>query len=176
MVQSPGAGHTENPLKSALRKSPEFRESPTSESAIPKTVDFGMRTCYQTEADKESAMTKSVAIYSRVSTDRQTTENQERELRAVAERMGWRIVQVYCDEGISGAKGRKDRPAFDALCKDAARRRFDLVMAWSVDRLGRSVCKTLSPSSRTFTATALTYSCINRASTRQRRAARRSFR
>ena len=84
-------------------------------------------------------MTKTVAIYSRVSTDRQTTENQERELQAVADRMGWRIVEVYRDEGISGAKGRKDRPALDALCKDAARRRFDLIMAWSVDRLGRSL-------------------------------------
>ena len=53
--------------------------------------------------------------------------------------MGWRIVKIYRDEGISGAKGRADRPAFDTLCKDAARRRFDLVMAWSVDRLGRSL-------------------------------------
>lgn len=79
------------------------------------------------------------AIYSRVSTDSQTTENQERELRAIAERMGWEVVNVYRDQGISGAKARKDRPAFDALCKDAARRRFDMVMAWSVDRLGRSL-------------------------------------
>jgi DNA invertase Pin-like site-specific DNA recombinase len=84
-------------------------------------------------------MTKRVAIYSRVSTDKQTVENQERELRAVADRMGWQIVQVYCDEGISGAKGRDQRPAFDALCKDAARRKFDLIAAWSVDRLGRSL-------------------------------------
>jgi DNA invertase Pin-like site-specific DNA recombinase len=53
--------------------------------------------------------------------------------------MGWTIVKVYRDEGISGAKGRDGRPAFDALCKDAARRRFDMVMAWSVDRLGRSL-------------------------------------
>jgi DNA invertase Pin-like site-specific DNA recombinase len=82
---------------------------------------------------------KTVAMYTRVSTDHQTTENQERELRAVAERMGWRIVEVYRDEGVSGAKSRSDRPAFDALCKDAARRRFDMVMAWSVDRLGRSL-------------------------------------
>lgn len=82
---------------------------------------------------------KSVAIYTRVSTDHQTTENQERELRAVAERMGWRIVKVYRDEGVSGAKSRAQRPAFDAMCKDAARRRFDMVMAWSVDRLGRSL-------------------------------------
>jgi DNA invertase Pin-like site-specific DNA recombinase len=79
------------------------------------------------------------AIYSRVSTDSQTTENQERELRAIAERAGWVVVNVYRDQGISGAKSRKDRPAFDALCKDAARRQFDIAMAWSVDRLGRSL-------------------------------------
>jgi DNA invertase Pin-like site-specific DNA recombinase len=82
---------------------------------------------------------KHVAIYTRVSTDHQTTENQERELREIARRMGWTIVKVYKDEGISGAKSRTDRPAFDAMCKDAARRRFEMVMAWSVDRLGRSL-------------------------------------
>jgi DNA invertase Pin-like site-specific DNA recombinase len=80
-----------------------------------------------------------VAIYSRVSTDHQTTENQERELREIAERMGWSVLEVYRDNGVSGAKSRAERPAFDALCKDAARRRFDMVMAWSVDRLGRSL-------------------------------------
>jgi DNA invertase Pin-like site-specific DNA recombinase len=80
-----------------------------------------------------------VAIYSRVSTDKQTTANQERELRAIAEREGWEIVETYRDAGISGAKGRNARPAFDALCKDATRRRFELIMAWSVDRLGRSL-------------------------------------
>jgi DNA invertase Pin-like site-specific DNA recombinase len=80
-----------------------------------------------------------IAIYTRVSTDRHTTANQERELRAVAARSGWKIVKVYQDEGISGAKGRDLRPGFDALCKDAARRQFDMVMAWSVDRLGRSL-------------------------------------
>jgi DNA invertase Pin-like site-specific DNA recombinase len=53
--------------------------------------------------------------------------------------MGWDIVKVYSDEGISGAKGRDKRPAFDMLCKDAARRQFDVVMAWSVDRLSRSL-------------------------------------
>jgi DNA invertase Pin-like site-specific DNA recombinase len=82
---------------------------------------------------------KTVAIYARVSTDHQTTENQERELRAIAARMGWRIAQVYRDEGVSGSKSRSQRPAFDALCKDAARRRFDMILAWSVDRLGRSL-------------------------------------
>src|SRR5262245_4868342 len=75
----------------------------------------------------------------RVSTDEQTTENQELELRNVAERMGWNIVKVYCDHGVSGTKGRDKRPQFDALCKAATRREFDLVLAWSVDRLGRSL-------------------------------------
>ena len=67
------------------------------------------------------------------------TENQECELRAAAERMGCEIVAVHQDNGISGAKGRNGRPGFDALCKAAARREFDLIMAWSVDRLGRSL-------------------------------------
>ena len=80
-----------------------------------------------------------VAIYVRVSTDQQTVDNQERELREIAERSDWQVVKVYRDEGISGAKGREDRPAFDALCEDAVRREFDMVMAWSVDRLGRSL-------------------------------------
>jgi DNA invertase Pin-like site-specific DNA recombinase len=79
------------------------------------------------------------AIYVRVSTDEQTTANQERELRQIAEGQGWAVVEVYRDAGISGAKGRDERPAFDALCKDATRRRFDMIMAWSVDRLGRSL-------------------------------------
>jgi hypothetical protein len=69
----------------------------------------------------------------------QTTANQERELRQVAGRTGCEIVKVYKDHGISGTKGRDKRPAFDALCRDAAKRQFDMVMAWSVDRLGRSL-------------------------------------
>jgi DNA invertase Pin-like site-specific DNA recombinase len=80
-----------------------------------------------------------VALYTRVSTDHQTTENQEIELRAVADRRGWQIVEIYRDEGVSGAKARADRPAFDALCKAATRNEFDMVTAWSVDRLGRSL-------------------------------------
>ena len=78
-------------------------------------------------------------FYLRVSTIDQTTANQERELRAIAERMSCEVVKVYKDHGISGAKGRNGRPAFDALCRDAARRQFDVIMAWSVDRLGRSL-------------------------------------
>jgi DNA invertase Pin-like site-specific DNA recombinase len=82
---------------------------------------------------------KRAAIYLRVSTIDQHTRNQELELRQAAERAGWEVVDVYTDHGISGAKGRDKRPAFDALCRDASRRRFDIVMAWSVDRLGRSL-------------------------------------
>jgi DNA invertase Pin-like site-specific DNA recombinase len=83
--------------------------------------------------------TKRVAIYARVSTDSQTTDNQMIELRAVAERMGWLIVNEFIDQAISGAKGRDKRPAFDSLLKGATRREFDIVAAWSVDRLGRSL-------------------------------------
>jgi len=79
------------------------------------------------------------ALYLRVSTDEQTTERQERELRAVAVARGWKVVEVYADNGFSGSKGREQRPAFDRLHKDATRRKFDIVMAWSVDRLGRSL-------------------------------------
>ena len=78
-------------------------------------------------------------IYLRVSTIDQTTANQERELRDIAGRTGCEIVKVYKDHGISGAQGRDKRPAFDKLCRDAARREFEMVMAWSVDRLGRSL-------------------------------------
>src|SRR6478752_6230118 len=78
-------------------------------------------------------------FYLRVSTIDQTTANQERELRAIAERMSCEVVKVYKDHGISGARGRNGRPAFDALCRDAARRQFDVIVAWSVDRLGRSL-------------------------------------
>ena len=85
------------------------------------------------------------ATYLRVSRDDQTTENQRLVLARVAEHRGWLIVQTYEDQGISGAKGRDQRPAFDAMLKDAVRRRYDILMCWSIDRLGRSVC---SPASR----------------------------
>ena len=83
---------------------------------------------------------KKVAIYARVSTaNGQTPENQIRELRAVAARHGWHVTAEYVDHGISGAKGRDQRPEFDNLCLAIARKEFELVMAWSVDRLGRSL-------------------------------------
>jgi DNA invertase Pin-like site-specific DNA recombinase len=74
------------------------------------------------------------ALYVRTSTVDQTVDNQIRELEAVAARLGHEILEVYADNGISGAKGRDLRPAFDRLCRDATRRRFDIIMAWSVDR------------------------------------------
>jgi DNA invertase Pin-like site-specific DNA recombinase len=84
-------------------------------------------------------MPKRVAIYVRVSTDGQTVENQLGELHSVASRHGWEVIQVYADRGISGTKGREGRPEFDKLLKAIARREIDMVAAWSVDRLGRSL-------------------------------------
>ena len=82
---------------------------------------------------------KKVCLYCRVSTTHQTSENQLRELRAVAERMGYEIVSEFIDNGISGAKSRKDRPALDEMMKLATQRKFEVVMCWSIDRLGRSL-------------------------------------
>jgi DNA invertase Pin-like site-specific DNA recombinase len=84
-----------------------------------------------------------VAIYTRVSTDGQTTENQGLRLAAWAERCGHTVVGVYEDAGISGAKGRDKRPGLDRMLKDAVRRQMDMVAAWSVDRLGRSLADLL---------------------------------
>ena len=79
------------------------------------------------------------ALYLRVSVKTQTVENQRLELEAAAKARGWQVVVIYADEGISGSKGRYDRPQLDAMLKDAVRRRFDVVMCWAVDRLGRSL-------------------------------------
>jgi DNA invertase Pin-like site-specific DNA recombinase len=87
---------------------------------------------------------KRAALYLRVSTTGQTVENQRRELEAAAERHGWTIAHVYKDAGVSGAKGRDKRPGLDALLTGVARRDFDIVAAWSVDRLGRSLTDLVS--------------------------------
>jgi DNA invertase Pin-like site-specific DNA recombinase len=87
----------------------------------------------------DAVMQKRAAIYVRVSTDKQTVENQVRELRQIADRRGWQVVEEYRDAGISGAKGRESRPGLDQMLKDASKRRFDVVMAWAIDRLGRSL-------------------------------------
>ena len=82
---------------------------------------------------------KRIGLYLRVSTAEQTTDNQRRELEFVAERHGWLVVATFEDAGISGAKGRHQRPGLDSLMKAVARREIDMVAAWSVDRLGRSL-------------------------------------
>ena len=83
-------------------------------------------------------MTK-CAIYSRVSTDEQTTENQLMVLREIAERKGMTVVAEFNDEGISGAKGRDKRTGFDNIIKGAVKKDYDTILVWSVDRLGRSL-------------------------------------
>ena len=84
-------------------------------------------------------MTRRAALYLRVSSDKQTVENQEIQLRQIAERRGWQVVEVYSDAGISGAKDRKQRPGLDQVLNDAGRRKFDIAMAWAIDRVGRSL-------------------------------------
>jgi DNA invertase Pin-like site-specific DNA recombinase len=82
--------------------------------------------------------------YVRVSTDKQTVENQVAALRQIAERRGWQVIEQYGDAGISGAKGRDGRPGLDQMLKDASRRKFDVIMAWAIDRLGRSLIDLLA--------------------------------
>src|SRR2546422_5148197 len=77
-----------------------------------------------------------VAIYARVSTLDQEPENQLQELRRYGEARGWTAVE-YVDRGISGAKDK--RPALDTLIRDAKRRRFDVLVCWRLDRLGRNL-------------------------------------
>lgn len=88
---------------------------------------------------KDNGKGRRAAIYARVSTDGQSTENQLRELQRVVTRHGWEVVATHTDEGVSGARGREKRPGFDALCTAVSRREVDVVAAWSVDRLGRSL-------------------------------------
>lgn len=82
---------------------------------------------------------KRAGLYLRVSQDSQTTENQFRILQEVAERSGWTVVEVFEDAGVSGAKGRDKRPGYDALLKAVHRREIDMIAAFAVDRLGRSL-------------------------------------
>src|SRR5262249_38136575 len=107
--------------------------------SIHKTFVFSILVFMMALSNGESEVAKRAAIYVRVSTDKQTVENQIRELRQIAERRGWQVVEEYRDAGISGAKGRDNRPGLDQMLKDGSKRRFDVVMAWAIDRLGRSL-------------------------------------
>jgi DNA invertase Pin-like site-specific DNA recombinase len=96
---------------------------------------------FSAEAEKgemEMSQQRVVAIYTRVSTaDRQDTRPQENELRAFAEKRGWKIYRVYSDRGESGAKEK--RPALNELWRDCKQGRIDIVCVWSLDRLARSL-------------------------------------
>ncbi len=85
------------------------------------------------------AKPKRAALYLRVSTDGQTTDNQRLALEGVAAQRGWAVIATYADNGISGAKGRAKRPGLDKLLRDATKAKFDVVMVWALDRLGRSL-------------------------------------
>ena len=76
-----------------------------------------------------------ICVYARVSTDKQDTENQLRELREFAVKQGWQITREYVDEGISGTKA--ERAELQQMFSDASRRKFDLVLFWALDRLSR---------------------------------------
>lgn len=82
---------------------------------------------------------KSVAIYARVSTDKQTTDNQVQQLKEYVERMGWLLIDSYIDQGISGTKGKEARPEYARLNNDVLKRKFDVVLCWKLDRLSRSL-------------------------------------
>ena len=81
---------------------------------------------------------KKIAIYCRVSTSQQDTETQVNECRAYAERCGYEVVKVYQDK-ISGVTGKEDRPELTLLLQDAFTRKFDAVVVYSIDRIGRSL-------------------------------------
>jgi DNA invertase Pin-like site-specific DNA recombinase len=89
--------------------------------------------------DSSRSVPLKVAMYLRVSTFAQNTENQRVDLERVAALRGWSIVEIYTDHGISGAKGRGDRPDLDRMLKDAVRGKFKMIAVWSLDRLGRSL-------------------------------------
>ena len=82
---------------------------------------------------------KKVVIYTRVSTDKQTVENQVKELTEYCKRCNFEIVKIYRDEGISGTKGRDERSGLDEMMKDAVHHKFDMLLCYSICRLSRSL-------------------------------------
>lgn len=88
--------------------------------------------------------TNKAAIYARVSTKQQSVESQLHQLKAVAAADGYTDVELFLDEGISGAKGRDKRPGLDNLLKAATRREVDKIYVFSIDRIGRSVTDLIS--------------------------------
>lgn len=110
--------------------------------ATSKTISARRKTSSTTASTKRAKTTgggKRVALYVRVSTNDQTVANQLGVLNETAKRAGWDVIEVYADEGFSGAKGRNERPAFDAMLKAATRREFDMIATVALDRIGRSM-------------------------------------
>ena len=96
-----------------------------------------LRTRIATEGRSDVQQARGVVL--RVSTDAQTSKIKSASFGKSPARRGWDMAEVYSDAGISGAKGRNGRPGLDSMLKDASRRKFDIVMAWAIDRLGRSL-------------------------------------
>lgn len=133
---------TENPPPNTASNCLELLRGAAGAWCVRITVDFGTSQAldfFSVAPRGANEMTKRVALYVRVSTDGQTVANQEEELKAVAKRHGWQIVRSFADRGVSGTKSRDGRPGFDELWKATARREFDLVAAWDMSRLGRSL-------------------------------------
>lgn len=80
-----------------------------------------------------------VALYARLGTDGKTPETQLQELQKIADQNGWKVVQEFMDQGIRLSKGKDQRPKFDEMLQGVKEGDFDLIMTWSVDRLGRSL-------------------------------------
>jgi DNA invertase Pin-like site-specific DNA recombinase len=126
------------PKSPIFRAWPRERGAPKIPSDNPPSCPLFPRFHPVMEVDRTSRP-KRAGLYPRVNTEGPIAQNQRLPPEAVCEQRGWQMVQVYADNGISGAKGRNQRPGLDVLLKDASRGRFDVVMAWALDRLGRSL-------------------------------------
>ena len=110
---------------------------------------------------------KRATLYVRSSHADRTTENQRRELTKVAKQAGWAIASVYENSGVSGARNREGCPGFNRMLQDADRREFDVIMAWPLDRLGRSL-QHLVAFPEEVHGSRLTAICMSQASTQRR--------
>jgi DNA invertase Pin-like site-specific DNA recombinase len=130
---------TENRRRNTSKSVALYRARSRIQKLLIMNTARGIISAFRPGAVTMTDTAKRAAIYLRVSTREQSTAMQRSALEEVAARSGWQIVAIYEDSGISGAKGRDQRPEFDRLLKDATRRRFDVVMVWAIDRLGRSL-------------------------------------